>query len=59
MYRRLQTLPVLGHFDQLAETKIHTCASNAGLGAVLVESHEGTERVIAYASRALSKAQSN
>lgn len=56
--RRLQTPLTLGYFDQLAEMEIHTDASNT-IGEVLVQRHEGTERVIAYASRALPKVECN
>lgn len=46
--QRLQTPPVLAHFDEQAPTMLHTDASNVGLGAVLVQWQEDMERVIAY-----------
>ena len=51
--------PVLAYADYTKPFKLNTDASEVGLGAVLYQVWEdGTERVIAYASHALSKPES-
>ncbi|UYV70499.1 K02A2.6-like [Cordylochernes scorpioides] len=51
--------PVLAHFDESADTHLHTDASGHGIGAVLLQIQGGKERPIAYASRSLTKAENN
>ena len=55
----LTSTPVLGYPDSRGEFVIDTDASNYGLGAVLSQTQDGVERVIAYYSRALSQAERN
>ncbi|UYV68342.1 K02A2.6-like [Cordylochernes scorpioides] len=51
--------PVFGHFDESADTHLHTDSSGHGIGAVLLQIQGGKERPIAYASRSLTKAENN
>ncbi|GFW44948.1 transposon Ty3-I Gag-Pol polyprotein [Trichonephila clavipes] len=46
-------------YDERASTEIHTEASGYGIGAVLVQIQNNVEKVIAYASRTLTKAEKN
>ena len=59
LQKRLLNYPVLVHYNTEASVEIHTDASTVGLGAVLMQWHEGILRVIAYASRSLNKAERN
>ncbi|GFU20464.1 retrovirus-related Pol polyprotein from transposon 412 [Trichonephila clavipes] len=46
-------------YDERASTEIHTDASAYGIGAFLVQIQNNVEKVIAYASRNLTKAEKN
>lgn len=51
------TSPILGFADPKLSYELHTDASTTGLGAALYQQQEGKTRVIAYASRGLSKSE--
>ncbi|GFV50906.1 hypothetical protein TNCV_3921991 [Trichonephila clavipes] len=57
--KALTSDPVLGMYDERASTEIHTDASGYGIRAVLVQIQNNVEKVIAYASRTLTKAEKN
>lgn len=47
----------LGYFDPEDVTEVYVDASPVGLGAVLVQRHEGVPRVISFASKGLTAAE--
>ncbi|KAJ8364628.1 hypothetical protein SKAU_G00134590 [Synaphobranchus kaupii] len=55
----LTEAPVLAYPDALRPFIVDTDASNTGVGAVLSQEDEDGERVVAYYSRALGKAERN
>ena len=57
--RALINHPVLAYPDFNQQFILTTDASSVGLGGVLSQIQQGTERVISYASRALTKAERN
>ncbi|GFT29538.1 retrovirus-related Pol polyprotein from transposon 17.6 [Trichonephila clavipes] len=57
--KALTSDPVLGMYDERASTEVHTDASGYGIGAVLVQIQNNVEKVIAYASRTLTKVEKN
>lgn len=54
---QLTSPPVLAHFDLASPTLVTCDASSTALGAVLSQVHDGVERPIAFASRALTSAE--
>ncbi|GAA6081704.1 uncharacterized protein LOC111855352, partial, partial [Tachysurus ichikawai] len=54
---KLTEAPVLGFADPGLPYVLHTDASTTGLGAALYQEQEGVLRVIAYASRGLSRSK--
>lgn len=54
---KLTTSPVLGFANPEIPYIIHTDASTTGLGAALYQEQDGQSRVIAYASRGLSRSE--
>lgn len=55
----LASAPVLAYPESEDPFVLDTDASNAGIGAILSQVHQGYERVIAYYSHALSKPECN
>ena len=54
---KLASPPVLAYADYHLPFKLHTDASNTGLGAVLYQHQGGLDRVIANASKSLKTAE--
>ena len=57
--QKLQSAPILRRPDYNLPFIIYTDASNVGVGAVLAQSVDSVEHVIAYCSRTLNKAEKN
>jgi len=57
--KRLVSSPILSFPYEVEKFILDTDASNHGIGAVLSQIQNGSERAIAYFSRLLSKAKRN
>lgn len=55
---KLTSAPVLGFADPTLPYTLHTDASTTGLGAALYQEQDGENKVIAFASRGLSRSES-
>lgn len=55
----LCSAPVLAYPDYTLPFVVHTDSSTSGLGAILYQVQDGHKRVVSYASRSVSKAESN
>ncbi len=56
-HRQAHIVPVLGFANPKLPYTLHTDASTTGLGAALYQEQDGQSRVIAYASRGLSRSE--
>lgn len=56
---RLTTSPILAYPDFNLPFKLHTDASQKGIGAVLYQEQSWIEHLVAYASRGLSDSERN
>uniref|UniRef100_A0A8C5DDV5 Gypsy retrotransposon integrase-like protein 1 n=1 Tax=Gouania willdenowi TaxID=441366 RepID=A0A8C5DDV5_GOUWI len=59
LIEKLTSAPILAFADPQLPYVLHTDASREGLGAALYQEQEGKLRVVAYASRGLSKSERN
>ena len=53
----LSSSPVLAYYDSRKPTKVSTDASRDGLGAVLLQQHDGEWNPVAYGARSLTSAE--